>query len=484
MSSLIDTGTIIDKGFEHLDRLSDARGLFEHTLGTVRREEHGYCTDDNARLLLVASRDSDVVRARSFGRCSLNFVRAGVDPDGRVRNRMNVAGVWTDEPGTEDCWGRAVWALGFAGAHHTDPAIKAEALSGFNEVVQQRSPWSRAMAFAALGAAEIVSADCHHGPAQALLVDAVDVILGDEVGSDDWGGWAWPEPRLRYANASLAEAVIASGAVLGNSAVLDTGLKMLGWLLALETASGVLSLTGVSGRGPGDVSTQFDQQAIEAAAMADACWRAHTVTGDDHWLDGVDAAEQWFHGRNDSKQVMYDDSSGGGFDGLERHGVNENQGAESTLALVVDHAARTTCLVSALMTPPTITDTGIRLAPDLSRVITRFFVPGREDSGPGDSRADAGRRTDSCAGRGNRGGGDGFDRRAIRRPSRRSAPRVPRTCRPCLVACRRRGANSRLPVGCCWGQASRTSTRSRGLRCVIRRRCFIRCRTNRGMRPS
>jgi len=95
-----------------------------------------------------------------------------------------------------------------------------------------------------------------------------------------------------------------------------------------------LSPTGVSGRGPGDVSPQFDQQAIEAAAMADACWRANTATGDDRWLGGVDAAVQWFHGRNDSQRVMYDHASGGGYDGLERSGVNENQGAESTLALV------------------------------------------------------------------------------------------------------------------------------------------------------
>ena len=329
MSSLIDTQTCIDMGFDHLASLCDARGLFEHALGTVRREQHGYCTDDNARLLLVASRDADVARALVVGSLSLHFVRSAQQPDGSVRNRMNVAGVWTDRPVVEDCWGRAMWALGFAGVHHSDPAIRAEALRGFNQGVQQRSAWPRAMAFAALGAAEVVMTDNRHTPARALLVDAVDVI-----GTDRYPEWPWPEPRLRYANASLAEAVIVSGAVLHDSAVLDRGLEMLGWLLELETASGKLSLTGVSGRGPGEVLPQFDQQAIEAAAMADACWRAHTVTGDDRWLAGLDAAEQWFHGRNDSQFVMYDDASGGGYDGLERNGVNENQGAESTLALV------------------------------------------------------------------------------------------------------------------------------------------------------
>ena len=109
---------------------------------------------------------------------------------------------------------------------------------------------------------------------------------------------------------------------------------MLTWLLDLETRRGHLSLTGVGGRGPNDLDAQFDQQAIEAAAMADACWRAERVTADSGWLAGVDAAVAWFDGCNDSGAVMHDPRSGGGFDGLERAGVNTNQGAESTLALV------------------------------------------------------------------------------------------------------------------------------------------------------
>ena len=34
-----------------------------------------------------------------------------------------------------------------------------------------------------------------------------------------------------------------------------------------------------------------------------------------------------------------------------------------------------------------VTESGIELNPDHARVITRFFVPGHEDVGPGDSRA-------------------------------------------------------------------------------------------------
>lgn len=185
------------------------------------------------------------------------------------------------------------------------------------------------MAFAALGAADVLANDRAHTPARALLVDVVNLI-----GEIPVGAWAWPEPRLRYANAALAEAVIAAGAALGRDADVDRGLAMLSWLLELETPHGHLSVTSVHGQGKNDREPQFDQQPIEVAAMADACWRAYTVTGDPSWIRGVLAAADWFAGANDTGIPMYDDVSGGGFDGLQPGSTNLNQGAESTLAFI------------------------------------------------------------------------------------------------------------------------------------------------------
>lgn len=315
--------------FDHLARLSDNRGLYEHAKLTVRREEHGYCTDDNARLLVVASRESDTGIALRLSGLALDFVLDAQTADGRTHNRMDRSGRWTDEPGTDDCWGRSLWGLGTAAAHHRSPAVRQRALEGFDSGARQRSRWPRAMAFAALGAADVLTLHSENAAARALLVDAIDVI-----GPIPSGTWSWPEPRLRYANAALAEAVTAAGAALNSSTALDRGLSMLAWLLELETRRGHLSVTGVDGRGADDHDPLFDQQSIEAAAMADACWRACTVTKDHSWSRGVDLAAGWFAGENDIGRAMYDDVSGGGFDGLQPTGVNLNQGAESTLAFV------------------------------------------------------------------------------------------------------------------------------------------------------
>jgi hypothetical protein len=190
------------------------------------------------------------------------------------------------------------------------------------------------MAFAALGAADVLAVDPGSKVARSLLVDALATI-----GPVPSGTWVWPERRLRYANAALAEAVIAAGAALEHGPTLDRGLDMLGWLLSHESSRGHLSVTGTEGRDADDLDrvewpVQFDQQPIEVAAMAEACWRAYALTGDAKWARGVMVSAAWFTGENDSGQTMLDERSGGGYDGLRVDGVNLNQGAESTLALV------------------------------------------------------------------------------------------------------------------------------------------------------
>ncbi len=185
------------------------------------------------------------------------------------------------------------------------------------------------MAFAGLGSAEVLAVHPEHEQARRLLADAIATIGRP---SDD--PWPWPESRLSYANAALAEALIAGGHYLGRPLVLDDGLALLAWLLDRETVGGHLSPTPVGGAGPGDHAPAFDQQPIEVAAMADACRRASDVTGDDRWMQGVELAAEWFAGANDAAAVMWDPMSGGGYDGLHAWGPNLNQGAESTLALV------------------------------------------------------------------------------------------------------------------------------------------------------
>jgi len=317
---------------DHLDRLTDDRGLFEHALHAVPRREHGYCVDDAARGLVVVCHEPEPgLIVRRLARCYLAFVLDALDPTGACRNRMAVDGQWRDEATVGDWWGRALWGLGVAATSAPTPGMRARALGGFRIAAQRRSPHLRSMAFATLGAAEVLSGRPDEMAARALLTDMLAVIGRPKV---DDPGWPWPEERLSYANASIAEALIVAGDALPNESALNRGLNLLDFLLRTQTRDGHLSVTPVGGRGRGDAGPGFDQQPIEVSTLADACGSAFRITRQPSWLTGVDLAWDWFGGDNDSATPMFDPHTGGGYDGLERHGRNLNQGAESTLAML------------------------------------------------------------------------------------------------------------------------------------------------------
>jgi hypothetical protein len=317
--------------FDHLLRLTDKRGLFEHAQLSDPRPEHGYCVDDVARGLVVVCRESSAdPNVRRLERHYLDFVLAAIGPDGTCRNRMDADGGWLDEPGLGDWWGRAVWGLGVAAARAHSETARAPALAAFHAAARQRSTHSRAMAYAALGAAEVLRAVPADRAARAILAAAVRCI--GPIGTVR--GWPWPEARLRYANGTLVEALIVAGVELGDAVILDRGLILLGFLLRTETRDGQLSVTPVGGRGRNEIGPGFDQQPIEVAALADACASAYRATDDPRWLTGVRLAWRWFLGHNDASTPMFDATTGGGYDGLEAAGHNRNQGAESTLAML------------------------------------------------------------------------------------------------------------------------------------------------------
>ena len=340
--------------FDHLRAMTDGRGLFEHSLGALPRRESGYCTDDVARALVVVCRDPDP-GLQELGAHYLAFTLAAVTADGRCHNRMNIDGVWTDEPSLGDWWGRAAWGLGSAAAHAHTPQMRADALTGFRRVTQQRSLFRRSMAFAGIGAAEVLLKRPRDPQPRALLAEVARTVGKPELAQPGLGEpavraaalvphprrgapaepvWPWPEARLTYGNATITEALLLAGTILPDTRAAKQGLELLDFLLAIQTHKGHLSPVPAGGRGPQDDIPGFDQQPIEVAALADACSRAFEVTKDEKWRTAVRLAWAWFLGHNDSSTAMVDLTTGSGYDGLQLVGRNDNRGAESTLAML------------------------------------------------------------------------------------------------------------------------------------------------------
>jgi hypothetical protein len=308
--------------------LTDDLGLWEHALNSSPRTDHGFCTDDNSRALVVVLRQAPR-SSTLFDLAStyFRFILASRTGIGRFHNRRRADGVWIDTVGSDDSQGRAWWALGTAARIGPTVEFRQAAAAAFDSSHVFESPHLRSNAYAALGAVEMIAA--HPGNQVAIdLLKRTAGVIADAAGAKI----PWPESRLTYDNGRLPEALMAAGTTMGRGHLIAAGLRLLDWLVGVETRGDHFSFTPDSGWAPGESRPAFDQQPIEAASMADACIRAWGITRDPIWKHRALDAGRWLLGHNDLGLTLYDAATGATGDGLMEHGVNENRGAESTLA--------------------------------------------------------------------------------------------------------------------------------------------------------
>lgn len=320
-----------------LDRLTDSTGIIEHAWHSVPRYGDGYCTDDNGRALALVS-EIGGAEAPALARRYLAFLVHAHVGDGRFRLRLGYDRHWTDDPPSEDADGRAIRGIATAAAIGPTADVRATARALFEPAARRDFTFWRAQASALVGTTILVETDPRDRDARDAAERWASTLPLPAAGDD----WPWPEPRLGYENALLPHALLRAGTVLDRPGLMRAGRRLLDWLVRIETSAGRFSFTPVGGRDAEDRAPAFDQQPIEAWAMAEAAAAALAISGDPVDAATLGRAIAWFGGENDRGITMIDPSTGGGFDGLERSGVNRNQGAESQLAvLAVRHLAAT-----------------------------------------------------------------------------------------------------------------------------------------------
>ena len=156
--------------------MSDDVGLFERASGSLPRREHGYRLDDAACGLVVLSRERKLTPELSRLQETLLAFTAHAHENGRFRNRLGYDRRWQDQPDLGDWWGRALWGLGSTAAHADRAWVRVAARTLFDHGARHRSPTPRAMAFAALGAAEVLTRHPRDLPSRHLLGATVGAI--------------------------------------------------------------------------------------------------------------------------------------------------------------------------------------------------------------------------------------------------------------------------------------------------------------------
>ena len=332
---------------DHLFRMTDSTGLFQHATYSVPNFAEGYCTDDNARALimtvLLEELGEESMNVRSLATTYAAFLNHAFNPEQqRFRNFMSFDRKWVEKEGSEDSHGRALWALGTCVGRSRRRSFQLWAGQLFNEALRTalelKSP--RSWAFSLVGISEYLrrlSGDRVATQIREELVGRLMKLFEAKGKCDDW---PWCEDTATYDNAKIAHALIASGAAMGRNEVTQTGLRAQRWLAQCQTSEeGYFRPIGNEGfYARGQKPAQFDQQPIEAHAMVAASLEAYRVTGDSFWHEQAQRAFDWFLGWNDLGLELYAPNTGGCYDALHVDRINHNQGAESTLAFLLSLA--------------------------------------------------------------------------------------------------------------------------------------------------
>lgn len=330
-----------DASLQHLDRMTDSTGLVQHAIYSLPRRESGYTTDDNARALRLCARlwkHRPDERMRERVSCYLSFLEhARTTTSGGFHNFMSYDRQWLDAEGCGDCQGQAVRALAEVLASDLGDDFTSLCRELIDDVLPALANLRslRAQAYIVLAWGRLWASNVKNiEPLEAVAWSAAN-RLAESYSRSCRQKWSWYESRLTYANAVLPHAMFVAARRWPTENFHDIAQTSFAFLDRETTIDGMYSPVGNHGwYSRGENRAHFDQQPVEAAVMADAALAAFELSDDAAYLAVFRRSRDWFHGQNSLAQSLVDVGRGACCDGLAPHGVNRNQGAESTLAFL------------------------------------------------------------------------------------------------------------------------------------------------------
>ncbi len=338
--------------FSHIVNLTDDTGIIQHALHSIPNRKEGYCIDDNARALLLtvlASRQGKDQTVYSLMLVYLSFIHYMQTEDGYFNNFMSYTKNFADEKGSEDSFGRTMLALGYLINYgpnrlviRTGTEIFFRACKHVHQLVSLRG-----IANSIIGICHVIKSSYPDSQLEETLISLSNKLVRNY--QDNRGhGWHWFDNILTYDNAMLPLALFNAFEVTQNDTYFKIAMESMSFLESVVFHQGVLRPVGNEGwYKKGMRCAGFDQQGVDAMAMILLYEQVFRVTRDNKFLACMYQSYQWFLGLNDLNTSLYDASTGGCSDGLQKGGINYNQGAESTLAYWISHLVMSATLKDA-----------------------------------------------------------------------------------------------------------------------------------------
>ncbi|MFA7493180.1 MAG: glycosyltransferase family 4 protein [Proteiniphilum sp.] len=326
----------------HVRRLTDDTGIIQHAKFGIPNLKEGYCLDDNARALmmaLMAYKETKDKNALELSPIYLSYIQYMQNEDGTFRNFLSFDRRFLDEHGSEDAFGRAIWAMGYLlnnppndSYYQFGKLIFDKAVPTFGKLRSIRS-----IANVMIG----ISYYLKNNMWDDVMIERLrelTAVLADEYRKNSDQDWKWYERLLAYDNAILPLAMLHAAEILKEEETHRIAFESMQFLMDITLREGYLSIIGNEKwfHKEGELS-KFAQQPVDAMCMVLMLHQAYKMTDHSEYLTKLFSCFMWFMGKNDLRINLYNYETGGCCDGIEKGGVSRNQGAESTLAYLISY---------------------------------------------------------------------------------------------------------------------------------------------------
>jgi len=321
----------------HLNRLTDNFGIIQFANYSIPDIESGYTLDDNARALFVCAKCYNrfgEYKQLKLIKTYLDYIKYVQAKNGKLYNYVDKHKKINFRAFSGDAHGRAIYTLGYITALKSLPSdLKNQAKKIFLKALPnvKRFLNPRSIAFSLIGIYYYNKNNYSEGNLTEIKRLADYLVSLYNLTSEE--GWKWFEDKLTYSNSSLSESLFYAYLATKEKKYLNIAEQSLNFLILKTFHDGIFAPVGQDGWCIKDKHhSLYDQQPIDAGSMVQALVLAYKTTGKRDYLKYASKAFHWFLGKNFLQQMVYDEESGGCFDGIGKSSLNINRGAESTLA--------------------------------------------------------------------------------------------------------------------------------------------------------
>ena len=342
----------------HFLRMTDHVGIFQFAHLTVPDPAFGYTTDDNARALIAMVRYYEKTGRKTalpLIHTYLNFLEYMeiVDHTGAARHSgVSVVGHIAHISGGFHNYADADKRI-LADQHVKEnlESSNARVLFALDKAVglfkkhmsigpKMTSPRSVAYVIKAFSIWASAAHDAKVKNECIAIVENLADRLIKMYAENSAPDWRWFEDILAYSNGVLPDALIDAYVLTKKETYLTVARETADFLLGYSFEGDMCVPIGQNGwLRRGGKKHRHDQQPEEVAVLIFTLHSLYRITREEKYQQMMRNAFNWFLGNNSLHQVVYNQATGGCYDGLGETSINLNQGAESTIMYMLARLA-------------------------------------------------------------------------------------------------------------------------------------------------